>query len=93
MLAHIITALHSSHLTSTAFITVTLTMAVCQRTRVGQRKGEGGREGGGEETHNTLGLREIIRMQGGKVMSERRRKKTDRWLIWQRKGKDGEETD
>lgn len=42
-------------------------MAVCQRTW-GDRGEEGGGGGaGGEETQSTLGLMEIIRMQGGEV--------------------------
>lgn len=62
LLAHIITALHSSHLTCTAFITVTLTMAVCQRTGEDREEGEGG--GGGVKMHSALCSRGNIRMQG-----------------------------
>lgn len=65
MLAHIITALHSSHLTSTAFITVTLTMAVCQRTWEDREEGEEG--GGGEKMHNALCSSGVVRMQGGEL--------------------------
>lgn len=68
MLALIITALHSSHLTSTTFIMVTLTMAVCLRTWKDREEGEKGRGGGvGEKAHSLLGLREISGMQGREV--------------------------
>ena len=66
---------------------------------MGGRGGRGGAEGeGGEKAPNMLGLREIIRMQGGEAgqwwaSKGGKKKKTDRWLIWQRLEKDGAETD
>lgn len=70
-------------------------MAACQRTWEDEEEG-GRKEKGGERAHNMLGLREIIRMQGGEAgrwWASEGDKKTDRWLIWQRLEKDGEETD
>ena len=42
-------------------------MAVCQRTWEDEEEGGGAEGEGGEKAPNMLGLREIIRMQGGEA--------------------------
>lgn len=97
MLAPVITALHSSHLTNTAFITVTLTMAVCQRTRADgeeKRKKKKGRGRDKKNTDNALcsGHYYNAGRRTATAISESNRR-IDRRPLWWRKVNDGEETD